>query len=280
MKEGNRYSTSMNIGGGVGLWVRDDIDFETFKSPFETKEIETQTVLLPGHNLAIINVYRPFGDKNTFIAKCMGHIDSIIAKYPGIQLTVAGDFNLDLSNPDEFTETLIEQTIARGMLQQVTNFTRTTDKCRSLIDHVYTRSKHRSFTDIILADISDHNLLLTQFQNWSLKQSKIKITKRWFDKDSYTNIHTLLGAEDWTCMEGMDVNNSTDHLISRITEAMDIVAPVETKEVKLQTVNPWLTQGLTISLKASRKMYKRNKKNKDSAGWLEYKKYKKVLDSH
>ena len=81
-------------------------------------------------------------------------------------------------------------------------------------------------------------------------------------------------------MEGMDVNNSTDHLISRITEAMDIVAPVETKEVKLQTVNPWLTQGLTISLKASRKMYKRNKKNKDSAGWLEYKKYKKVLDSH
>ena len=250
----------MNIGGGVGLWVRDDIDFETLKSPFETKEIETQTALLPDHNLAIINVYRPFGDKKTFIAKLMSHIDSITAKYPGIQLTVVGDFNLDLSNPDEFTENLIEQMIARGMLQQVTNFTRTTDKCRSLIDHVYTRSKHRSFTDILLADISDHNILLTQFQNWSIKQSKIKITKRWFVEDSYENIHTLIGAEDWTCMESMDVNDSTNHLIERITEAMDIVAPVETKEVKVQTINPWLTPGISISLKASRKMYKKNKR--------------------
>ena len=37
---------NMNSGGGVGIWVREDIDFETITSPYVEKTIETLTILL------------------------------------------------------------------------------------------------------------------------------------------------------------------------------------------------------------------------------------------
>ena len=64
----------MNAGGGVGIWIREDTDYESLKSPFIDKLIETQTILLPDLNLIIINVYRPFRDKDIFLKKLLEHI--------------------------------------------------------------------------------------------------------------------------------------------------------------------------------------------------------------
>ena len=50
---------NMNAGGGVGNWIREDIDFEIIKSPFKDKTIETLTMLLPDLDIIIINAYRP-----------------------------------------------------------------------------------------------------------------------------------------------------------------------------------------------------------------------------
>ena len=56
----------MNLGGGVGIWVRNGIDFDLIKSPFKPKVIETITILVPTKRLVIINVYWHFGDKVIF----------------------------------------------------------------------------------------------------------------------------------------------------------------------------------------------------------------------
>ena len=58
----------------AGIWVREDTNYESLKSPFIDKLIETQTVLLPDLNIILINVYRPFGDKDIFIKKLLEHI--------------------------------------------------------------------------------------------------------------------------------------------------------------------------------------------------------------
>ena len=59
--------------------------------------------------------------------------------------------------------------------------------------------------------------------------------KRWFKAESYVELATLLGATDWSPMETMSCEEASEYLERNIIEAMDIVAPVETKKVKKQT---------------------------------------------
>ena len=271
-----RAGDGMNLGGGVGAWIRADTDYEVIKSPFKAKEIETQTLLLPDLDMIVINVYRPFGDKDTFISTLMSHLDKLIKEYPSVNIMMMGDFNLNLSNRTEHTETFIEDTINRGFLQQVTLPTRSTDDNSTIIDHVYSKSKLPSRSDIIIEDLSDHNLILTSYLKWQNKVKKVKITKRWLDDSSYINLKILLGAENWSSMESMNLNESTDHLTERITEALDIVAPIETRELGLRKINPWLTAGIKISLKNGQKLYRLTKRSPDRKQG--YKIYKKVLD--
>ena len=203
----------MNLGGGVEAWIRADTDYEVIKSPFISKEIETLTLLLPDLDLIIINVYRPFGDRNTFSESLMSHVDNLISSHNSKNIITLGDFNLDLTNRTEQTENFIDETISRVFLQQVTETTRKTDNTSSLIDHIYSRSKLPSRSDVIIEDLSDHNLILTTYLNWHLAAKKIKITKRWLDDSSYKNLKILLGAEKWVNFDQLDLEHSTNHLI-------------------------------------------------------------------
>ena len=133
-----------------------------------------------------------------------------------------------------------------------------------------------TLSDVIIEDLSDHNLILTTYLNWQQAAKKIKITKRWLDDSSYKNLKILLGAEKWVNFDKLDLEQSTNHLIDRITEALDIVAPIETKEVGLRKLNPWLTEGIRTSLKNGQKLYRKSKCSPDIKN--EYKKYKKILD--
>ena len=51
----------MNLGGELGLWVSNNVDFEILESPFQAKEIETQSLILPGKKTLYINVLMYIG---------------------------------------------------------------------------------------------------------------------------------------------------------------------------------------------------------------------------
>ena len=239
----------MNAGGGVGSWIRDDIDFEIIKSPFKDKTIETLTMLLPDLEVIIINAYRPFLDKNAFLDQIIAFIAELKDKYPKHDIICAGDFNVDLTKQSNYSETLIEQMISHGFIQQVTLPTRPGQNHSSLIDHVYTRSKRKLRSDIVITDLSDHYPILTTYPKWRAKREKIKITKRWFTPDSYDQLQTILAGTDWSSIcSSINIEESTKKLESIITEAMDIVAPVTTKILSKKPINQWLTLGLKICL--------------------------------
>ena len=163
---------NMNAGGGVGIWVTEGTDFEVIKSPFIEKLIETQTILLPDLQLCIVNVYRPFGDKEMFITKLSAHVEHLLQEEKDIDVMIVGDISIDLLSDSTYSEKLIGITIQMGFLQQVTLPTRVTDTTASLIDHVYTRtrSKRSLITDVILSDIADHYLTLTSYPKDNLKK--------------------------------------------------------------------------------------------------------------
>ena len=57
-------------------------------------------------------------------------------------------------------------------------------------------------------------------------------------------------------MESMNLEESTNHLSDKIKEALDIVAPVETKIQGKKPINLWTTGGIKVSLKKCTKLYR------------------------
>ena len=78
-------------------------------------------------------------------------------------------------------------------------------------------------------------------------------------------------------MESMNLEESTNHLSDKIKEALDIVAPVETKIQGKKTINLWTTGGIKTSLKQCTKLYRAHKKSPNENSKKEYKVYKKTI---
>ena len=104
-------------------------------------------------------------------------------------------------------------------------------------------------TDVISSDIADHYLTLTSYPKDNPTKEKTSITKRWLTFEHYAMVQALLAAGKWDCMEAMNLENATSCLSERIKEALDIVAPVETKVIGKKPINLWTTAGLKVSLK-------------------------------
>ena len=270
----NVRGETMNLGGGVGIWVKETIDYIVIKSPFTSKQIETQTVLLQSLNTYLINVYRPFGDKHAFVATLTNHISTLRGQ--GKNIIVVGDFNLDLASPDDDVDYLTDMMTNSGFIQQVTLTTRQTSSSNTIIDHVYTDCKTNSMSDVIVTDISDHYATYTTLQGKIKTKDEIKCTKRWFKVDDYIKLKELLSVEDWSCMNSMSLDRATNHLTERIIAAMDLVAPIESKSFSKKENVPWLTKGIRVSLENSRSFYKQS--HKSDCDREIYKNYKKILD--
>ena len=67
----------MNQGGGVGLWVQKNLDFDQIKVTWKEWVCEMQAIHLPKNNLIIINVYKPFGDMNMFMTTLEENLELI-----------------------------------------------------------------------------------------------------------------------------------------------------------------------------------------------------------
>ena len=154
---------------------------------------------------------------------------------------------------------LIEINLYFDLIQQVTLPTRIQGTTKTLIDHVYTNTKQASKTDVIMCDISDHYATLTVFLSTKIVRSKISITKRWYTAETYEQMNILLRHESWTPMRVMNCDEATNYLIDKITESLDIVAPIETKTFNEKHDNDWMTPGISISLAHKARLYKKHK---------------------
>ena len=112
---------------------------------------------------------------------------------------------------------------------------------------------------------------MTNFINDKQSRKKTSITKRWFKAESYLELATLLGATDWSPMETITCEEASEHLERNIIEAMDKVAPVETKKVKNKPENQWLTLGIKTSLAHAAKLYHKYKSSKKVIDKMAYK---------
>ena len=58
----------------------------------------------------------------------------------------------------------------------------------------------------------------------------------------------------------MNYDQAASYLVAKINEIMDILCPVETKELSSRPINQWKTKGLSISLARANEMFMQTKK--------------------
>ena len=236
-----------------------------------------QAVYLPNKNTIILNVYRPFGDLNIFFAMLEETLEQFAESHPNSDLIIVGDFNIDLQRSSSITNRLIELTILNDLVQHVTIPTRISVNHRSIIDHVYIRSRRIMQTDVIMTAISDHFATITKIQDFKRDSPKNKVTKRWFTPETFEYLRILLRHENWTPMRDLNCAEATDFLIDKITKALDLLAPVETKELKSYSSNSWITQGIKISLQTQNSLLVKLNRINNQVNTSKYKTYKNIL---
>ena len=120
------------------------------------------------------------------------------------------------------------------MLQLVTLPTRVSDYSSTVVDHVYVsiQSNQPVTADVIRTTLSDHYATLTSFTSVNSKKEKKPVTKSWLTTESYKALATILGGEDWTPMINLNCEAATEFLETKIIEALDVVAPIKTKQIK------------------------------------------------
>ena len=79
-------------------------------------------------------------------------------------------------------------------------------------------------------------------------------------------------------MEDMNCKAATTYMLQKNTEALDIVAPVETKELKSMHNNTWLTQGISISLAKQQELFNDYKRANSDSTKERYNLYNKIMN--
>ena len=199
-------------GGGVGIFVKNGINFNVLKqySIFSERIIETLFVeILDGSNQKIIigSVYRPgtkcpglsfteqFAQFSDLLLNILSELGAIYDK-----IYIFGDFNLDLLkiNENKFISDYVDTLSSFGFLQIVTKPTRISENSATLIDHILTNSFNDAFESFLLCwQISDH---LPLIHNLSFKKTKPKLEKiktRKFCGENVNRFKRALHTYNW-----------------------------------------------------------------------------------
>jgi len=200
-------------GGGVGIYVKNDLVFSVLKqhSIFVERIIETLFIEITTEDnkkLVIGSIYRPgtkcpgitFSDQFAQFSDTLSNLLSDLgSKYDNVY--IFGDFNLDVLKLEEnkFISEYIDTLFSFGFLQLVTKPTRVSANSATLIDHILTNSLCEHFDSYILCHhISDHFPI---FHTLNLKKNKakqLKLKTRNFSLVNVNRFKSALQNYNWT----------------------------------------------------------------------------------
>jgi hypothetical protein len=203
-------SRESNRGGGVGCWVRNDLQFEILKefSIFQEKVFESLflKIKITEKNFKIIgNIYRPpnsdFKQFNDLLESTLNNL----TKHPELktanEIQLMGDINIDLLKYDVHNGTgdYLNTLLSFSQLPLITLPSRITNTTATLIDHISSNNK-TEFSDcgLIYSCISDH---LPVFRLSTIQSDKCKPKTRKIRNFSSSNklrFKTELENVDWS----------------------------------------------------------------------------------
>ena len=266
-------------GGGVGFFVRRDIEFlkEDLPTSMTVTAFENLFISIPqgkGTPILIGVVYRPPGSNlDEFNMQFDSLMENLtIGKNNKKKLFLTGDFNIDLLAFDNHTPTndFIECMTVHHFFPLILQPTRITPTTATLIDNTFTNSLDCIIDSaIVTSDISDHLPIITWTQtkpHTMQNMGKIEMT-RTTSKEASEMFKSTLSNVDWapiiaSCNEN-DPSQAYNLFVKVIKASYDKAFPLKPKKISKKNTfhQPWMTQGLLNSIKKKEKLYIKYIKN-------------------
>ena len=166
-------------------------------------------------------------------------------------------------------DTLFARIIPLGVSQQVTVPTRMeSGQPRAGLDHLYTnRPDKLSQVYTYYTGMSDHKLLKVVRFTKSWTQSQRYVRKRSFKNFKKEEFKQKLGQINLhEVMSCTDVNTATELLTHKLTEVLDLLAPIKTFQTRTQYA-PWLSEEAKLLKKKREEAFKKASESDDVEDW-------------
>lgn len=239
-----RVDRTSNGGGGVALYIRDSINYKVRSDivPSNLEMIAIEISKLKVKPFIISTWYRPPHSLVGVLKEFEDFLKAVDAE--GKETLVVGDINCDLANTsiDPLRSTVMFLYDTYQFRQLITEYTRVTDRSKTLIDHLLTNEPQNLVASgVIQIGISDHYLIYGVRKFHTSKSNPKFIESRnmkHFDPQLF--IHDLKQAH-WDLLEiSDDPNDMVCTWESLFLEVLDIHAPLRKRRVKNKPAN-WLT---------------------------------------
>ncbi|XP_065568865.1 uncharacterized protein LOC136032483 [Artemia franciscana] len=282
-------------GGGVGLFLRDDLPFVVKKQlskhdqevTFESLCIEC---VIDNRKVLVCAVYRsPSASLQDFLRIYECFIEDV-TNLNSEQVLVMGDFNINLllaqTNRPGISNHLHEKSLeflcmnlSKSLLPSCRSATRVAEDTATLIDNIFSTIPV-TLSHIIFTDVSDHCVVVADVGiNHRPKFSEFKQTRK-IDKEGMDKLRNLLYLNEWTAILECECPEiSTTLFLKYFRECLDEACPLRRIKIKKYTLpnKPWVSRGLLHSISIKNKLFKISMSFPSTKNEKEFKKYKNVL---
>ena len=293
-RDKNARVRNPNCGGGVGIFVKEGVNFQTldFENQFVQGVYESIWLSIPtskNRNIIIGNTYRP----NTFPHADLGKASSIHfqiidkikkdKKYKDSKIYIMGDFNIDLLKYNDHLPTgeFLDTMISKGFLPLITKPTHLTSSSATLIDNIFTNSMTVKTTSILLDDLSDHiPTIITDSINVPTTNEEPTPTHDITQK-SVAELNQILTNTNWdNVLTNNDPQEAFDSFFKLLTTATDVAFPLKVKKKQKSPKSvEWMSSGLKTSSLKKDKLFKAKKKHPSILNCEIYQNYKKLYNT-
>ena len=272
-----RKDRNQGSGGGVFILVRNDIVSTEIKINSNCElclvELKFQNI----KNQIIGCFYMPHRDINV-----INNLRNTIEPFKNKNLTICGDFNcpsIDWENglvPTCVQDKTIQEELL--LLTQDLNLSQVhTESTRldNILDLILTSNPSLVISSMSAPGVSDHDLVITDFNIKVEYQTKVKRTGYNFNKANWVEIKKHLNTTLTPLLENKnyDINQLWDKFKKEINHVKKSFVPSYT--IKENHSLPWLNRLLEKCLKKKNKMHAKAKRSGNTKSWQKYKKYQK-----
>lgn len=292
-----KFNGKNNIGGGVGIFVNNSLEYEPIESLsiFEEKKFESLFIKISigkGKYKIIGNIYRaPGTDINAFIHN-LNDIFSLIEKDKSLnkaeEIQIMGDFNINLikHGSHKQTSSFLDYFLSKNMLPIISLPTRLTPSSSTLIDNIFTNCSNNASCDsgLIYSALSDHLPIFNLTQNNIEQRNRPKLTRyeRNFSKKNKMRFKTLLNESDWVKLfHEDDPKRAFDLFENTIDSCFEQSFPITEKQITKSNhpKEAWMTSAILESRKTKNKLASRKIKHPSKENIDKYKNYDKCYKS-
>ena len=288
--------TNHNVGGGVGIFVREGLDSEVLHdlSHFTAGVYESIWVKIKPNklkrtkNVIVASIYRPNSAPRANISKAIEIHTSILKaiKQDKIlskcKLVILSDFNLDLLgiDTDHNVANYLDSHFSHGLIPTISKSAHFTNTSAKVIDHIFTNEMPANYkSGIILLSISDH--LPTFYSDSSIIVKKRSKPEPFNLINNATTLDylKLLGSAKFLLSED-NPEASFDSLFEQLTAIAELAFPLITPSngKKIAKNNPWTTSGIRKSAATRNKLFVMMRKSPTPINKSAFKTYNSIYN--